>query len=163
MRKALLRIIDFFYPPFSRWLPVHTFRYMVSGGTTAASGIISYFIAYNWILHQKNIQVDFPFVPKLITAHSAALMISTVISFLIGFTLNKYLVFTKSNIKGRIQMFRYATVLTVNFGLNLAMLKYMVEGLHFYPSISQAFITITLSICSYFLQKHFTFRVKKSH
>ena len=161
MRKFVLKIIDFFYPPFSRWLPVHTFRYLVSGGSTAACGIISYYIAYNWILHQKHIQVDFPFIPKLITAHSAALIISTFISFLIGFTLNKYLVFTKSNLKGRIQMFRYATVLGINFGLNLAMLKYMVEGLHFYPSISQAFITITLSLCSYFLQKHFTFRVKK--
>ncbi len=161
MRKALLKIIDFFYPPFSRWLSLHTFRYIVSGGTTATSGIIGYYIAYNWILHQKNIQVDFPFVPKLITAHSAALIISTLISFLIGFTLNKYLVFTKSNIKGRIQIFRYAAVLGINFGLNLAMLKYMVEGLRFYPSLSQAFITITLSLCSYFLQKHFTFRVKK--
>lgn len=161
MRKFLLSIIDFFYPPFSRYLPLHTFRYLVSGGSTAVSGIFSYYIAYNWILHQKNIQVDFPFVPKLITAHSAALIISTFISFLIGFTLNKYLVFTQSNLKGRIQMFRYATVLAINFGLNLAMLKYMVEGLHFYPSISQAFITITLSLCSYFLQKHFTFRIKK--
>lgn len=161
MRKFLLSIIDFFYPPFSRWLPLHTFRYLVSGGTTAVSGILSYYIAYNWILGQKNIHVDFPFLPKLITAHSAALIISTFISFMIGFTLNKYLVFTKSNLKGRIQMFRYAAVLTINFGLNLAMLKYMVEGLHFYPSISQAFITLTLSLCSYFLQKHFTFRVKK--
>lgn len=135
MRKALLKIIDFFYPPFSRWLPLHTFRYIVSGGTTATSGIICYYIAYNWILHQRNIHVDFPFVTKLITAHSAALIISTLVSFLIGFTLNKYLVFTKSNLKGRIQMFRYAAVLGINFGLNLAMLKYMVEGLHFYPSL----------------------------
>jgi putative flippase GtrA len=161
MRKFLLKIIDFFYPPFSRWLPLHTFRYLISGGTTAASGIVSYYVAYNWILHQKNIYVDFPFLPKLITAHSTALIISTLISFMIGFTLNKYLVFTKSNLKGRIQMFRYATVLTINFGLNLAMLNYMVEGLHFYPSLSQAFITIALSLCSYFLQKHFTFSVKK--
>ncbi|TCC98685.1 GtrA family protein [Pedobacter hiemivivus] len=161
MRKFLLKIIDFFYPPFSNWLPLHTFRYLVSGGTTAACGIVSYYIAYNWILHQENIHVDFPFLPKLITAHSAALIISTFISFSIGFTLNKYLVFTKSNLKGRIQMFRYAAVLAINFGLNLAMLKYMVEGLHFYPSVSQAFITLTLSLCSYFLQKHFTFRVKK--
>lgn len=161
MRKFLLKIIDFFYPPFSRWLPIHTFRYLVSGGTTATAGIVCYYIAYNWILGQKNINVDFPFLPKLITAHSAALIISTLISFLIGFTLNKYLVFTKSNLKGRIQMFRYAAVLTINFGLNFAMLKYMVEGLGFYPSISQAFITLTLSLCSYFLQKHFTFKIKK--
>lgn len=161
MRKALLKIIDFFYPPFSRWLSLQTFRYLVSGGTTAAAGIISYYIAYNWILHQENIHVDFPFLPKLITAHSAALILSTFASFLIGFTLNKYLIFTQSNLKGRIQMFRYATVLAINFGLNFAMLKYLVEGLNFYPSVSQAFITVTLSLCSYFLQKHFTFRINK--
>ncbi|TKC08730.1 GtrA family protein [Pedobacter frigoris] len=163
MRKSLIKLIDFFYPPFSRWLPIHTFRYIVSGGSTALCGIISYYIAYNWILHQENVQVDFPFLPKLITGHSLALVISTFASFLWGFTLNKYLIFTKSNLKGRVQMFRYAAVMGINLGLNFAMLKYMVEGLHFYPSISQAFITITLSLCSYFLQKHFTFRVKKHH
>ena len=163
MRKALLKLIDFFYPPFSRWLPIHTFRYIVSGGTTATCGIVAYYISYNWILHQENIHVDFPILPKLITAHSAALMMSTFASFLLGFMLNKYLIFTKSNLKGRIQMFRYAAVLGINFGLNLAALKYLVEGLGFYPSISQAFITITLSLCSYFVQKHFTFRIKKHH
>ncbi len=162
MRKALLKFIDFFYTPFSRWLSIHTFRYLVSGGSTALCGIVSYYIAYNWILHQENVRVDFMFLPDLITAHSLALVISTFASFLWGFTLNKYLVFTQSNLKGRVQIFRYAIVLAVNFGLNLAMLKYMVEGLHFYPSLSQAFITITLSLCSYFLQKHFTFRVKKT-
>lgn len=161
MRKALLRIIDFFYPLFSRWLSLHTFRYLASGGSTAACGIISYYIAYNWILHQHSVQVDFPFLPKLITAHSLALVISTFASFLWGFTLNKYLIFTQSNLKGRVQIFRYAAVMGINLGLNFAMLKYMVEGLGFYPSISQAFITVTLSLLSYFLQKHFTFRVKK--
>lgn len=163
MRKALLKFIDFFYPPFSRWLPLHTFRYLVSGGSTAVCGIVSYYIAYNWILHQKHIEVDFPFLPRLITAHSLALVISTFASFLWGFTLNKYLVFTKSNLKGRVQMFRYGAVMTINLGLNFAMLKYMVEGLHFYASLSQAFITVLLSLCSYFLQKHFTFRIKKTH
>ena len=160
MRKALLRIIDFFYPPFSRWLSLHTFRYLAAGGSTAVCGIISYYIAYNWILNQENFEVDFLFLPKLITGHSLALVISTFASFLWGFVLNKYLIFTKSTLKGRIQMFRYAAVMAVNLGLNFAMLKYMVEGLGFYPSLSQAFITIVLSLCSYFLQKHFTFKIK---
>lgn len=161
MRKALLKIIDFFYTPFSRWLSLHTFRYMVSGGSTALCGIVSYYIAYNWILHQQNFEVDYPLLPKLVTGHSLALVLSTFASFVWGFTLNKYLIFTKSTLKGRVQIFRYAAVMGINLGLNFAMLKYMVEGLHFYPSVSQAFITITLSLCSYFAQKHFTFRVKK--
>lgn len=161
MRRTLLKLIDFFYPPFSRWLTIDTFRYIVSGGTTACSGVLSFYIFYNWVLHQKNLHVDFPLLPELVTAHSAALLMSTFVAFLVGFTLNKYLVFTTSELKGRIQIFRYATVLGVNLGLNFAMMKYMVEGLHFYPSLSQAFITLTLSLCSYFLQKHFTFRIKK--
>lgn len=99
MRKALLRIIDFLYPPFSGWLSLHTFRYMAAGGSTAVCGIISYYIAYNWILHQKNFEVAFLFLPKLITGHSLALVISTFSSFLWGFTLNKYLVFNKSTLK----------------------------------------------------------------
>lgn len=161
MRKALLRIIDFFYPPFSRWLSIHTFRYIASGGTTAATGIIVFWIAYNLILHQQNIEINFPFLPRLITAPTAALVIESIITFIVGFTLNKYLVFTTSNLKGRIQLFRYGSVLITNFLLNLALLKYMVEGLHFYPSIAKALITIILAIFSYFTQKHFSFRVKK--
>ncbi|WP_276088789.1 GtrA family protein [Pedobacter sp. JY14-1] len=161
MRKALLKIIDFFYPPFSRWLPLHTFRYMATGGATALSGIIGFYIAYNWILGQRNIYVDFPLLPKMITAHVAALIISTFATYLIGFTLNKYLIFTQSNLKGRKQLFRYGVVMAFNLVLNYGLMKYLVEGLHFYPSVSQAFITVTLALCSYFLQKHFSFRVKK--
>ena len=161
MRKALLRIIDFFYPPFSRWLSLHTFRYMAAGGSTALCGIVSYYIAYNWILHQRNFRVDVLFLPELVTGHSLALVISTFASFLWGFMLNKYLIFTTSTLKGRVQMFRYAMVMAINLGLNFAMLKYMVEGLQLYPPLSQALITVILSLCSYFLQKHFTFSIKK--
>lgn len=161
MRKALLKFIDFFYPPFSRWLSLHTFRYLFSGCTTAASGIVVFYIAYNWILHQQNIRVDVPFLPSMISAPVAALAIESVITFLIGFTLNKYLVFTKSNLKGRVQLFRYASVVITNILLNLALLKYMVEGLHFYPTISKAIITVVLAVLSYFSQKHFSFKVRK--
>jgi len=161
MRKALLKIIDFFYPPFSRWLSPHTFRYLVSGCTTAASGIIVFYIAYNWILKQQNVRVDLPFLPKMISAPVAALAIESVITFMIGFMLNKYLVFTKSNLKGRVQLFRYASVVITNILLNLALLKYMVEGLHFYPTVSKAIITVVLGVLSYFSQKHFSFKVRK--
>jgi putative flippase GtrA len=161
MRKALLRLIDFFYPPFSRWLSVHTFRYLVSGGTTAASGIVVYYIAYNWILHQKDVQLSIPLLPGLITTPVAALAIESLITFCIGFILNKYLVFTKSNLKGRIQLFRYGSVVVTNILLNYAMLKVLTEAFGFYPTVSKMIITVVLSIFSYFSQKHFTFKVRK--
>lgn len=159
MRKAVLRFIDFFYPPFSRWMPVHTFRYLISGGTTAATGVIVYYIVYNFILHQEH--VDLPFPPGMITAPVAALFIESVITFMIGFALNKYLVFTASKLKGRVQLFRYGTVVATNIMLNFGMMKVMVESFHLYPTIAKGISTVILAVFSYFIQKHFSFRVKK--
>lgn len=156
MRKALLKLIDFFYPPFSRWLSLHTFRYIASGGTTAASGIIVYYLVYNLVLDQQNVRI----ASLLVTAHIAALAIESVITFVIGFVLNKYIVFTKSNLKGRIQLFRYGSVVLTNILLNYAFLKVLVEAFGFYPTLAKVFTTAVLSVFSYFYQKHFSFKVK---
>ena len=82
-------------------------------------------------------------------------------TFIVGFMLNKYLVFTKSTLVGRIQLFRYATVYGTNILLNYALMKILVEGFLFYPTIAKAIITIILAVFSYFSQKYFSFRVKK--
>ncbi len=156
MRKALLKLIDFFYPPFSSWLSLNTFRYLATGGTTAASGIVVYFIAYNFILHQQHVVVG----SLLVTAPIAALVIESFITFMIGFILNKYLVFTQSNLKGRIQLFRYASVVLTNILLNYAFLKVLVEAFGFYPTLAKVVTTAVLAIFSYFSQKHFSFKVK---
>lgn len=158
MRKAVLRLIDFFYPPFSRIMPIHTFRYLMSGGTTAATGIVVYYIVYNFILHQRHVNLPFP--PGMITAPVAALIIESFITFIVGFAFNKYLVFTASRLKGRIQLFRYGTVVACNVMLNFAMLKVMVETFHFYPTLAKVISTVILAVFSYFIQKYFSFRVK---
>jgi len=158
MRKLALRIIDFFYPPFKNWFSISTFRYMASGAFTAASGIIAYFVIYNYILQQKDVHLS----GYLVTAPIAALALESVFTFIVGFTLNKYLVFTQSNLKGRIQLFRYGTVVCTNILLNYALMKILVEGFKFYPSVSKAVITIILAVFSYFSQKYFSFRMKKN-
>jgi putative flippase GtrA len=158
MRKFALQIIDFFYPPFKNWFSKDTFRYLASGGITAASGIVAYFVIYNFILHQEDVHLN----GYLITAPIAALALESVFTFLVGFTLNKYLVFTQSNLKGRIQLFRYGTIVCTNVLLNYALMKILIEGFRIYPSISKAFITILLAVFSYFSQKHFSFKIKKS-
>lgn len=161
MRKFLLKIIDFFYKPFSRWLSLHTFRYLVSGGTTAASGIVIYYIIYNWVLHQEDVHLNMPPLPDLITAPIAAFIIESIITFFIGFMLNKYLIFTKSNLKGRIQLFRYGSIFATNILLNYALFKVLVEAFGFYPTISKIIITTVLAVFSYFSQKYFSFKVRK--
>jgi putative flippase GtrA len=140
-------------------MPIHTFRYIVSGGTNTASGIILYFLIYNYVLHQQDVPLSFR--PFLITAPVATIIIEAPITFIIGFTLNKYLVFTSSALKGRIQMFRYGLVVISNLLLNYALIKLMVETFNFYPTISKIITTVLLALASYFIQTHFSFKVKK--
>lgn len=156
MRKGLLRIIDFFYPLASKWISISTFRYLATGGLNALLSVIGYFLIYNFVLKQENVS----FGPYLVTAHTLALFINSVLTFLVGFALNKYLVFTSSNLKGRIQLFRYGTIFLINIFLNFAFLKILVEGLHFFPSIAYGIITILLGVFSYLSQKYFSFKVK---
>lgn len=156
MRKLALRIIDFFYPPFQRWFSLATFRYLASGGFTAATSIVAYFIIYNYLLEQEHIHIK----GYLITAPVAALGLEALFTFCLGFLLNKYLVFTQSNLKGRVQLFRYATIFGTNILLNYALLKILVEGFQLYPSVAKAMITIVLAVFSYFSQKYFSFKVK---
>lgn len=160
MRKFVLKIIDFFYPPFSRWLSPHTFRYLASGASTAGTGVVVYYIVYNWVLNQEDVALNLPFLPGLITAPIAALAIESLITFFVGFMLNKYLIFTQSNLKGRIQLFRYGSVVATNILLNYALLKLLVEAFNFYPTLAKLFITIVLAVFSYFSQKHFSFKVR---
>lgn len=157
MQKAILTLIDFFYPPVSRLIPLKTFRYLATGGTTLLAGILIYYLAYNFILQQKDIRVS----GLLVTAPIAALAIESIFTFLIGFTLNKYLIFADSNLKSRIQLFRYGLIVGTNLMLNYAFIKLLVEAFAFYPTIAKILTSIILAILSYFSQKHFSFKVEK--
>ena len=39
IKKWILDFIDFFYPPFSKLMPIQTFRYAVCGGTNTATNL----------------------------------------------------------------------------------------------------------------------------
>ena len=49
MRNAILAFIDFFYPPFKRLISLHNFRYLITGGSAAAVGILAYTVAFKYI------------------------------------------------------------------------------------------------------------------
>lgn len=138
-------------------MPLQTYRYAFCGGANAAFGLLTYFIGYRFLFAGRIFDLGFfAFKP-----HIAALFLSSFITFLIGFLLNRYVVFTSSYLRGRIQLFRYFLSFSFNLVFNYLMLKLFVELLHIEPVLSQV-ITIVLVIgISYLTQKHFTFRVKE--
>jgi putative flippase GtrA len=149
-------IIDFFYPPFRRLMDLRSFRYAASGGANTVLGWLIYFISFKFIFHEKIVHFGFyAFEP-----HTAALFISFIINFLFGFFLMKYVVFTASNLRGRVQLFRYLMVYLFCLVLNYFILKLLVEYFHLYAVLAQIITTSVIVVFSYLFQKHFTFRIK---
>ena len=154
--KNIIWFIDLFYPPFRKLMPEQTFRYAVCGGTNTVLGLLIYFISYQYVLKKENLDLGFfAFKP-----HIAALFISFCINFVVGFVLMKFVVFVDSNLKGRIQLFRYFVAFAVNLCLNYLLLKLFVEVLHMHVLLSQFITTCIVVAVSYLSQKHFSFKVK---
>ena len=137
-------------------MPLKTFRYAVCGAINTATGFIVYYIAFKYILKAENLDLGF----YVFTAYTIALIASFFISFPFGFFLMKYIVFSDSNLRGKVQLFRYFIGYLVNLSLNYVLLKITVEMLHIYPTIAQMITVVILILFSYIFQRHFTFRIK---
>jgi putative flippase GtrA len=157
MKRRILRLIDFFYPPFSKYIPLQTFRYAVSGGSNAALNLLIFFLSYNFILNQEVIAIG----PYSITRYIAAYAMALSVSFPVGFLLNKYIVFQQSDLHSRVQLFRYASVTAMSIYFDYALLHFFVGYLGFWATPSQALIIVILSLFSYFFQTYVTFTTKK--
>ncbi len=155
-KDRIIAFIDFFYPPFRKFMPEQTFRYAVCGGANTVLGLFIYFISYQYILKKEILDLGFfAFKP-----HIAALFISFCINFVVGFALMKFVVFVESNLKGRIQLLRYFLSFSVNLILNYLLLKLFVEVLFMNVLLSQFITTCIVVTISYLSQKHFSFKVK---
>ncbi len=156
IRRTILAVIDFFHGPFSRWIDPQTFRYLASGGSNAALNLLVYFVGYNYILQQKPVQV----LDYVIAPHVGAFVIAFCVSFPYGFLMSRYVVFTESTLRGRVQLFRYSLLVLVCLWLNYVLIKLFVEHFHFFPSIANAMTQAIVALFSYTSQRFFTFRAK---
>ena len=158
LTNVVTNTIDFFYPLFRKWMPRQTFRYAVCGGSNTLLGLLIYALAYKFLFHEKNVHIGF----IVATPHSAALFVSFLVNFPIGFMLMKFVVFIDSNIRGRIQLFRYFFVFVSNLLLNWVLLKMLVDGLKMNAIFGQVIATAVVILTSYLLQRHFSFKVEQT-
>lgn len=155
-REFLIAIIDWFHQPFKKYISEVTFRYAVCGGSNTVLDITLYYFTYNFILDKKIVHLHF----ISISPHIAAFMMVFPITFLTGFLLSKYITFTESELKGRIQLFRYILTVMVCVLLNYIFLKLFVDTFGIYPTLSKIFTTGIVVVYSYFSQKYFTFKIQ---
>ncbi len=158
LRNKIIAVLDLFYPPFSGIMDQKTFRYAACGGANTILDILIYFISIHFILKKQVVHLSF----IAISPHIAAFIIAFLVSFPTGFFLMRTIVFTDSNLRGRVQLLRYFMLVTICFILNYMFIKLFVEQLHFYPTIAKIITTGIVVAFSYLSQKHFSFRVRPS-
>jgi putative flippase GtrA len=153
-RDLIIPVIDHFYPPFKRFMDLQTFRYAACGGSNVLLGFLVYSVTYKYVLKEQNLQLGF----YAFKSHVAALFIGSVVNFCVGFFLMKFVVFSNSYLRGRVQLFRYLINFLFSLMLNYILLKIFVERLHIYPIIAQVITTCIVVLFSYLFQKHYTFK-----
>lgn len=159
-------------------MPLQTFRYAACGGGNMVLGFLVFTAIFHLLANLSTINLGFiEFVISDVKigeatvlmvksnafafkAHSFALSCSSTVVFIVGFLLNKYVVFTSSNLKGRIQLFRYFLSTVSSFCINYFLLNALVIYLHIYPVLAQVIVTAVVVTISFFMQQYFTFRVK---
>lgn len=164
--QIITKIIDFFYRPFSKYIPQQLFRYAACGGGNMVLDWVLYFILYNFVVGHDLVYISLPFSSQwsvvsgqvCLTPHIMTLLIVFPITLLTGFLLNKYVTFTQSSLRGYKQLWRYILIVAVNLLVNYFGLKLLVEVCGIYPTPSKMIVTIITVIISFFGQKYFSFR-----
>ena len=134
-----------------------TFRYAACGGGNMVIGFLVFTAIFHFVTQQQTVDIGLlSFKP-----HSFALFCSSVVTFIVGFLLNKFVVFTTSNLRSRVQVFRYFVACLSSFCINYFLLNAFVLYLHIYAIVAQVIVTIIVVTISFFMQQYFTFRVKQ--
>lgn len=137
-------------------MTIQTFRYAAAGGANTLLGLIIYYISFTFILKKENLELGF----YTLTPHSAALFMTFCVCFPFGFFMMKFVVFGNSTIKGKVQLVRYFMSYMLSLAVNYVLLKLLVEIVHIYAIFAQIISTAVVISISYFIQRHYSFKIK---
>lgn len=157
LQLIIIQFIDYFYTPFRKIMPLETFRYAATGGFNTILDIFLYFLCYNFIIDKR--VLDLKIVS--ISPHIAAFLIVFPVTFFTGFLFAKFITFTSSELRGRIQLIRYMIAVSGSIFLNYVFLKLLVEFGGLWPTLAKIITTGIVVIYSYFIQKFFTFKTAR--
>jgi putative flippase GtrA len=152
--NSMRTVIDFFYPPFKKYMTLQFFRYGFTGALNLLFDWSLYFIIYNYVLRHEMLKLWI----ITLSSHIASLTIKIPIVLLSGFFLQKYVTFSSSGLRTRIQLIRYTTVFIINVVINYLGLKLLVDVFDFWPTPSNMIVSVVTIFISYFSQKHYTFK-----
>lgn len=156
---ALIRnILDFFYPIFKRFMDKQTYYYAACGGGNLVLSWILFFVFYQFLFAKRLFQFDLGQTHYIVSAYTLSSMLCFVLAFVLGFLLNKFVVFTESQLNSGTQLLRYAMSAVLTWIGNYLLLKTFIEGLGFFPSIANMLSSGAMVVVAYLMQRYFTFK-----
>ena len=161
MRKLIITVLDFFYPLVKRFIPKETYYYAACGGGNLVLSWVLFFVFYQLVFKKEITHIHMSWLIQkdlAISAHTLSSFTTFCIVFTIGFLLNRYVVFTKSELKGNVQLFRYGLSTLISYLSSLLLLKFFIETLHIFPSIANVIASCIVVVWSYIMQRKFTFK-----
>ena len=156
MVSLIQKILDLFYPLVSRLLDKTTYYYAVCGGGNLILSWLLFFVFFQFLFQKQVFYIEY--INYSLSAYTLSSFLCFIIAFAVGFLLMKYVVFTRSELKGRIQLFRYGLTSLLTWFAHWVILKLFIEWLAFYPSIANVVSSCLVVLISYLLQKKFTFK-----
>ncbi len=156
MIDILLKIIDSGYFIFKKIIPLKTYRYAVCGGSNLVLDTILYFICFHFIIGKQNLDLSI----VVLSPHIASLFVVFPITFCIGFLLNRFIVFSESELSIGTQFVRYLTVGVTGLLISYLSMKLFVDCLLFYPTPSRLLTIVIAVLFSYFMQNRYSFKVQ---
>ena len=156
MSNLIRKFLDLFYPVVAKIFDKTTYYYAACGTGNLVLSWILFFLFYQFVFEKKLWHIsfiNFTFTPYTLSAFSCF-----IISFTLGFLMMKYVVFTQSELKGRIQLFRYGISAIITSSANWVLLKTFVEIFYFFPSLANVLSTCIVVVISYLIQRNFTFK-----
>ena len=159
IEKFLITVIDFFYPPFRKIMPLELFRYGCCGGLNLALEWVLYYVFYHFVFKAQVFNLGF----IAFTPHIAAFIFKFPITFLTGFWMARHISFSGSTLRGRTPIVRYLIVTVVNILINYLGLKLFVEVFRWWPTVSYVIISIICVTFSYLANKFYSFKKNKTN
>jgi putative flippase GtrA len=156
-RGSILKLVDTFYPPFRRLMPLQMFRYAACGGANMVFDILLYSFTYNFILRKQIVHIG----SIAISAYIFAFIVAFCISFPTGFYLSRYVVWQQTTTKKRVQLFRYFIIVLLCILLNYVFLKLFIEQFNWWPIVAKIVTSIIVVAFSYFTQRNFSFKASE--
>lgn len=161
MKKVIQWVLDAIYPIFKKVLPYQVYAYLAVGGINTVSNILIFAIFFQFVLPKPGITI----ASFMVASYTVSLLIAFIITVPTGFWLAKYFAFRgahENTQKNGQQLFKYFLVVLQGLGTDYLLMKGLIVFFGLYPTIAKIISTVIVLTLNYLLQKHFTFKAKKT-